>query len=159
LKNPGPEAKGAIIGFGDVHTRAHFYRSILEGLAYALREGKERIEKRTNIPVTSLRVSGGGSQSRNAMQLTADIFGLPAARPTLYETSGLGASIVAAVGLGLHPNFKTAVKAMTHVGDVFEPDMRNHRLYDQLYRQVYKKMYKRLRPFYQKIREITGYPK
>ena len=159
LKNPGPEAKGAIIGFGDVHTRAHFYRSILEGLAYALREGKERIEKRTKIPVTSLRVSGGGSQSRNAMQLTADIFGLPAARPALYETSGLGASIVAAVGLGLHPDFKTAVKAMTHVGDVFEPNMRIHGIYDQLYRQVYKKMYKRLKPFYQKIREITGYPK
>ena len=47
LKAPGPEAKGAIIGFGDVHTRAHFYRAILEGLAYALREGKERIERRS----------------------------------------------------------------------------------------------------------------
>ncbi len=159
LKNPGPEAKGAIIGFGDVHTRAHLYRSILEGLAYALREGKERIEKRTKIPITSLRVSGGGSQSRNAMQLTADIFGQPAARPTLYETSGLGASIVAAVGLGLHRDFETAVKTMTHVGDVFEPDMRNHRLYDRLYGQVYKKMYKRLKPFYERIRQITGYPK
>jgi sugar (pentulose or hexulose) kinase len=44
LKVPGPEAKGAIIGFGDVHTRAHLYRAILEGLAYALKEGKERIE-------------------------------------------------------------------------------------------------------------------
>ncbi|MBP8137788.1 MAG: FGGY-family carbohydrate kinase, partial [Alicycliphilus sp.] len=37
IKSPGPEAKGAIIGFGDVHTRAHMYRAILEGLAYALR--------------------------------------------------------------------------------------------------------------------------
>ena len=46
IKVPGPEAKGAVIGFGDVHTRAHLYRAILEGLAYALREGKERIEKR-----------------------------------------------------------------------------------------------------------------
>jgi sugar (pentulose or hexulose) kinase len=159
LKNPGPEAKGAVIGFGDVHTRAHLYRSILEGLAYALREGKEHIEKRTKIPITRLRVSGGGSQSRNAMQLTADIFGLPAARPRLYETSGLGAAIVAAVGLGLHSDFKTAVNTMTHVGDVFDPDIRNHRLYDKLYRQVYKKMYKRLKPFYERIREITGYPK
>ncbi len=67
LKSPGPEAKGAIIGFGDIHTRAHLYRSILEGLAYALREGKERIERRSGTPITSLRVSGGGSQSRNAM--------------------------------------------------------------------------------------------
>ena len=159
LKTPGPEAKGAIIGFGDVHTRAHLYRSILEGLAYALREGKERIEKRSRTPITSLRVSGGGSQSRNAMQLTADIFGLPTAKPHIYETSGLGAAIDAAVGLELHPDFKTAVKAMTHVGEVYEPDQRNHQLYEALYRDVYKKMYKRLKPLYRRIREITGYPK
>ncbi|MBW2583509.1 MAG: FGGY-family carbohydrate kinase [Deltaproteobacteria bacterium] len=159
LKMPGPEAKGAIIGFGDVHTRAHLYRSILEGLAYALREGKERIEKRSRTSINSLRVSGGGSQSRNAMQLTADIFGLPTARPHLYETSGLGAAIDAAVGLGLHPDFKTAVREMTHVGQVYEPDRRNHSLYNALYHDVYKKMYKRLKPLYERIREITGYPK
>ena len=90
LKAPGPEAKGAIIGFGDVHTRAHLYRAILEGLAYALREGKERTERRSGVPITELRVSGGGSQSDAAMQITADIFGLPTARPHLYETSGPG---------------------------------------------------------------------
>ena len=159
LKNPGPEAKGAIIGFGDVHTRAHLYRSILEGLAYALREGKERIEKRTGIPITNLKVSGGGSQSKSGMQLTADIFGLPTARPHIYETSGLGASIDAAVGLGLYKDFESAVKAMTHMGEVFEPDMKTHKLYSELYHDVYKKMYKRLKPFYERIREITGYPK
>lgn len=159
VKSPGPEAKGAIIGFGDVHTRAHVYRSILEGLAYALREGKERIEKRSRTPITSLRVSGGGSQSKNALQLTADVFGLPTARPYLYETSGLGAAIDAAVGLGHYSDFRSAVKAMTHVGEVFEPDQANHRLYDALYHDVYKKMYKRLKPLYKRIREITGYPK
>ncbi|MCU0486370.1 MAG: FGGY-family carbohydrate kinase [Anaerolineales bacterium] len=115
LKFPGPEAKGAIIGFGDVHTRAHLYRAILEGLAYALREGKERQEQRSHAPVTELRVSGGGSQSNAAMQLTADIFGLPAARPHLYETAGLGAAMDAAVGLGLHAGFPQAVQAMTRV--------------------------------------------
>lgn len=159
LKSPGPEAKGAIIGFGDVHTRAHLYRSILEGLAYALREGKERIERRSGTPITSLRISGGGSQSRNAMQLSADIFGLPTAKPHVYETSGLGAAIDAAVGLGLHEDFKSAVKTMTHVGEVYEPDQKNQRLYDALYHDVYKKMYKRLKPLYERIREITGYPK
>jgi len=159
VKMPGPEAKGAVIGFGDVHTRAHLYRSILEGLAYALREGKERIEKRSRTSITRLRVSGGGSQSRNAMQLTADIFGMPTAKPHLYETSGLGAAIDAAVGLGLHPDFKTAVNSMTHVGEVFEPNPKNQKLYDALYHEVYKKMYKRLKPLYERIREITGYPK
>lgn len=159
IRTPGPEAKGAVIGFGDVHTRAHLYRSILEGLAYALREGKERIERRSRTPIRSLRVSGGGSQSNLAMQLTADVFGLPTTRPHLYETSGLGAAIDTAVGLGLHPDFETAVKAMTRPGDHFEPDVSNQRLYDELYRKVYKRMYRRLKPLYEKIREITGYPK
>ena len=158
LKLPGPEAKGAVIGFGDVHTKRHLYRAILEGLGYALREGKERIENRTKIPITSLRVSGGGSQSRAAMQMTADIFGLPTAKPHLYETSGLGAAIDAAVGVGLHSDFDSAIKAMTHVGDVFEPNLKNHEIYNELYRDVYKKMYKRLKPFYERIRAITGYP-
>ena len=158
LRNPGPEAKGAVIGFGDVHTRAHLYRSILEGLAYALREGKERIEKRGKIPITSVRVSGGGSQSKSAMQLTADIFGLPTARPHLYETSGLGAAMAASVGLGLHPDYVSAVTAMTRTGAVFEPNMQHHQIYNALYRKVYRKMYKRLKPFYKSIREITGYP-
>lgn len=158
LKNPGPEAKGAVIGFGDVHSRAHLYRSILEGLAYALREGKEHIEKRSHTAITSIRVSGGGSQSRSAMQLTADIFGMPTGRPHITETSGLGAAIDAAVGLGLHPDFPTAVAAMSRIGDVFEPDMKNHQLYNALFHDVYKEMYRRLRPLYRRIREITGYP-
>ncbi|MDZ7700204.1 MAG: FGGY-family carbohydrate kinase [Deltaproteobacteria bacterium] len=159
LKMPGPEAKGAIIGFGDVHTRAHLFRSILEGLAYALRDGKERIEKRTRVPIERLRVSGGGSQSRVAMQVTADVFGIPAEKPAIYETSGLGAAMDGAVGLGLHSDFPKAVAAMTHVGETFEPHMETHMLYGRLYGEVYKKMYDGLRPLYERIREITGYPR
>jgi sugar (pentulose or hexulose) kinase len=158
LKVPGPEAKGAVIGFGDVHTRAHIYRAMLEGLAYALREGKERTERRSKIPITELRVAGGGSQSDAAMQLTADIFGLPTARPHLYEASGLGAAIDAAVGLGLYPDFETAVREMTHTGDAFEPNPHTREIYDNLYQRVYKRMYGQLRPLYEEIRQITGYP-
>ena len=92
------------------------------------------------------------------MQLTADIFGLPTARPHLYETSGLGAAMTASVGLGLHPDYVSAVTAMTRTGAVFEPNMQHHQIYNALYRKVYRKMYKRLKPFYKSIREITGYP-
>lgn len=159
IKLPGPEAKGAIIGFGDVHTRAHVYRAILEGLAYALREGKERIEKRSGVPITGLRVSGGGSQSDAAMQLTADIFGLPTARPHIYETSGLGAAIDVSVGLGLHHDFTSAISAMTRIGTVFEPIPKNREMYDALYHRVYQKMYARLQPLYREIQQITGYPR
>jgi sugar (pentulose or hexulose) kinase len=158
VRNPGPEAKGAIIGFGDVHTRAHVYRAILEGLAYGLRSGKEQIEKKLGTPITRLLVSGGGSQSDAAMQITADVFGLPAERPPIYETSGLGAAINAAVGLKLHPNHAAAVKAMCHKGRVFEPHAEAVRTYDALYREVYQPLYPRLQPLYERIRKITGYP-
>lgn len=158
LKVPGPEAKGAIIGFGDVHTRAHLYRSILEGLAYALREGAERTSKRTHIPIKEIRICGGGSQSKAAMQLTADVFGLPAIRPHVFETSGLGAAIDAAVGLKLHPDFTSAVRAMTHQGETYEPIQENQKIYNELYNRVYLHMYHHLKPLYDEIRDITGYP-
>jgi sugar (pentulose or hexulose) kinase len=158
VKNPGPEAKGAMIGFGDVHTRAHIYRAIIEGLAYALREGGERSQKRSGVSLEEVRVAGGGSQSDAALQITADIFGLPASRPHVWETSGLGAAIDAAVGVGIHPDFETAVTEMTRVRDTFEPDPANRQIYDGLYHEVYLKMYRRLQPLYQKIRSITGYP-
>jgi sugar (pentulose or hexulose) kinase len=158
LKSPGPEAKGAIIGFGDVHTRAHVYRAILEGLAYALREGLERTQRRLRVRTAEVRVSGGGSQSDVAMQITADIFNLPASRPHVTETSGLGAAMDGAVGLGLHPDFETAVAEMTRVSRTFEPRSDVRDVYEGLYRRVYKQMYRKLRPLYEDIRRITGYP-
>src|SRR5690606_14553897 len=129
-------------GFGDVHKRAHIYRAILEGLAYELRQGKEQIEKRSRVPITRLRVSGGGSQSDAAMQLTADIFGMTAERPHTSVTSGLGAAINCAVGLEIYPDYRTAIMKMTRVGQVFEPEFKTVRLYDRLYKEVYRKMYK-----------------
>jgi sugar (pentulose or hexulose) kinase len=158
IREPGVEAKGAMIGFGDVHTRAHIYRAILEGLAYALRQGMENIERRSKVSVKRLRVAGGGSQSDAAMQLTANIFGLPAERPHVYEASGLGAAICCAVGLGLHTDFPTAIAAMTRVGAVFTPQPDAQKIYEQLYKEVYLRMYRQLKPLYQSIRKITGYP-
>ncbi len=158
VKIPGHEAKGAVIGFGDVHTRAHLYRSILEGLVYALKEGTIRTQKRTGVKIKKLRVSGGGSQSVNAMQMTADIFDMPVEKPHTYETSALGAAINCAVGLKLYPDFETAIKNMCRVGEVYLPKPENRDMYKKLYHKVYKKMYKQLKPLYQDIRHITNYP-
>lgn len=154
----GPEEKGAIIGFGEVHTRAHVYRAMIEGITYALREGKERLEKRSGETIQKLRVSGGGSQSDNVMQITADIFGMPVERPHTYEASGLGAAIAAAVGAGIYSDFASATANMTHSGDRFAPIAENQKIYEQLYQQVYRKMYRGLRQPYRAIRSITGYP-
>jgi len=159
VKYPGPEAKGAIIGFGDVHTRAHLYRAIIEGIGYALREGKERLEKRNGIAIRQLHVSGGGSQSDEVMQITANLFGLNAQRPHTWETSGLGAAINAAVGAGRYANHSEAVAAMTRPGRAFTPEQDTVQLYDRLYREVYRPLYGRLAPLYRNIRRITGYPR
>ncbi|MGI9133378.1 MAG: FGGY-family carbohydrate kinase, partial [Rhodoferax sp.] len=158
IKVPGPEAKGAVIGFGDIHQRAHLYRAILEGLAYALREAKERIERRGGARITRLRVAGGGSQSDAALQITANVFNLPCERPQVYETSGLGAAILAAVSLRLHPDFTSAVAHMAHTGKVFLPEPAHVATYAALYQRVYLQMYPRLQPLYRAIQDITGYP-
>jgi len=152
------EAKGAIIGFGDVHTRAHIYRAILEGLAYALREGRDSLEKKQRKKITQLIVSGGGSQSDAALQLTADIFNLPVHRPHTFETSGLGAAINVAVGCGYYSTYNEAIKQMTRIEGSFLPEPESVVLYEALYQNVYKKMYKQLKPIYQQIKKITGYP-
>jgi len=152
------EAKGAIIGFGDVHTRAHIYRAILEGLAYALREGRDSLEKKQRKKITQLIVSGGGSQSDAALQLTADIFNLPVHRPHTFETSGLGAAINVAVGCGYYSTYNEAIKQMTRIEGSFLPEPESVLLYEALYQNVYKKMYKQLKPIYQQIKKITGYP-
>jgi sugar (pentulose or hexulose) kinase len=158
LREPGPEGKGAIIGFGDVHTRAHLYRAMIEGLAYSLRAGRELIEACTRQPITRLVVSGGGAQSDGAMQIAADVFGLAAERPQVAEAASLGAAMLAATGLGWYSDVRAAAAAMARPGRRFEPVPASVRIYDALYREVYRPMYGRLVPLYRRIRAITGYP-
>lgn len=159
---PGPDlersAKGSIIGFGDVHTRAHLYRAIIEGLAYALKDGARLTEERNGVKLERMRAAGGGSQSDQILQVTADVFGLPVHRPHTHETAVVGAAIDAAVGRRFFPDFPTAVAAMTHERQIFEPIPTHVRLYGDLYERVYRKMYERLQPLFEEIREITGYP-
>ena len=153
-----PEAKGAMIGFGDVHNRAHMYRAVIEGLGYALLEGLGKIEASTGKRVKTLMVSGGGSQSDDICQITADIFNRPVLRGETSEAAGLGAAVVAAVGLGIHPSYGEAIGAMVRHGRRFEPNSSTAAIYKELFQRVYLRMYATLRPLYREIRGITGYP-
>lgn len=156
LKQPG--TKGAMVGFGDVHTRGYIYRSFLEGLAFGLREGLERIEKAGGRKITRIGISGGATQSGEICQLTADILGRELTSGETFETAGLGAAAITAVGVGLYPTLPGAVAAMVRHGHVYRPRPAEAALYDQLYRRVYRKLYARLRPLYQEIRSIVNYP-
>lgn len=150
-----PEAKGAIIGFSDVHTRVHIYRAIIEGINYALLEGIERIEKKSKVKIEEITVSGGGSQSDAICQITADMLNRPVCRAQTYETSGLGAAIVGFVGIGIYKSYEEAVNEMVHYKDVFKPNKENVEIYSNLYERVYKKLYPRLKKLYKEIIDIT----
>lgn len=153
-----PEAKGAMIGFGDVHSRAHIYRAIIEGLGYALLDGMHHIERAGGVRIRQLMVSGGGSQSDDICQITADIFDRPVNRGATHEAAGLGAAIVAAVGIGIHSDFRRAIDWMVRYTRTFTPREEFVRVYHSLYEDVYAGLYDTLKPLYRRIRAITGYP-
>ena len=143
-----PEAKGAIIGFSDFHTRAHMYRAIIEGIDFALREGLERLERRGHKHIDFIAVSGGGSQSDIICQIAANVFNRPVKRVQTYETSGLGAAIVTFMACGVYDDVHTALDNMVRYTDTFMPQKEDAETYDYIYKRVYLKLYKKLQKFY-----------
>ncbi|MFA7156952.1 MAG: FGGY-family carbohydrate kinase [Bacilli bacterium] len=150
-----PEAKGSIIGFSSEHTRAHVYKAIIEGIGYGLVEGLRRLEKNMGRKIKCLTVSGGGSQSDEICQITADMFGIPVRRIQTYEACGLGSSMVAFVSMGVFKDYKEAIENMVHYKTEFTPNKQVHEIYDELYSDIYKNIYHYLRPLYKKMRQIT----
>lgn len=149
-----PLAKGAIIGFSSVHTRKHIYRAIVEGIAFALREGKESIEKSQKQKVKVLRISGGGSLSDKVCQITADIFGLEISRVQTAETTSLGAAIATFTAMGEFNNAHEAVDKMVKISKTFTPNMDNNKIYNKIYKEVYLKIYPRLNPLNKQINKL-----
>ena len=143
-----PEARGAVIGFTDGHTRIHLYRAIIEGILFAVREGLERLERRGKKHIDYVTVSGGGSKSEAICQMCADVLGRPVKRAHTFESSSLGSAIITFTSLGVHKDVKTAVKEMVRYKDEFIPNADNKVVYDDLFYKVYMKMYKKLKKFY-----------
>ena len=146
-------ARGAIIGFSDNHTRAHVYRAIIEGLSFDLYHGMRNMEKRSGQKITEVFVAGGGSQSDDICSITADMFDLPVKRIQTHEASGLGASIVAFVAMGVYKDYDEAISAMVRTTDVFLPNAENHRIYKRIYDDIYVHLYQKLLPFYNKMKQ------
>ena len=150
-----PLAKGAILGFTDIHTRAHLYRAIIEGIAYALREGLESIEKSQKHKIKHLMISGGGSQSDAICQITSDVFGLPVSRVQTFETTSLGAAMAAFVGAGVYSSIEEATSKMSRITSTFYPDDVAHSKYNYLYKKVYVKMFPQLNGIYKDIKKYN----
>ncbi len=153
-----PAAKGSMIGLGEAHTRGHFYRSLIEGLGFALRDGLERIERAGRIRCEQIGLAGGASQSEEICQITADILDRPLCAGETFEAAGLGVAVLTAAGVGLHGSIADAARMMVRPGRVFTPRAADADLYRKLYLKVHRRIQRRLEPLNAQIRQILNYP-
>lgn len=149
-----PLAKGAIIGFYDVHTKYHVYRAIIEGIAFALKEGLDSITKRTHKKINYITVSGGGSRSDAICQITADIFDIKVLKGETYESSSLGVAMSEFISLGIYKDAAEAKDKMVRYAKTFYPDENNAKEYKRLYKRVYRHIYPDLKHIYSELHEL-----
>jgi glycerol kinase len=93
-------ARGAIVGLTRYVDRRHLVRATLESVCYQTLDVAEAMEQDSGVPVKTLKVDGGMVQNNFLMQLQADILGTPVVRPTVSETTALGASYAAGLAVG-----------------------------------------------------------
>lgn len=108
-----PFAKGVMLGFGSAHTRAHLYRSIMEGIALELSENIRRVEASTGRTIKELRCTGGGSRNLLWRQIFADATGKSMVVSGVDEVSAQGAAIMGMVGIGAYAGVAEAAEAMS----------------------------------------------
>ncbi|MBO8161713.1 MAG: glycerol kinase GlpK [Thermosipho sp. (in: Bacteria)] len=97
-------ARGLLIGITRGTTKEHIARAVLESIAYQTRDVLEVMSKETGIKMGTLRVDGGASRNNFLMQFQADILGVPVERPSVTETTALGAAYLAGLAVKLWEN-------------------------------------------------------
>lgn len=137
-------ARGVFFRISSTHTRAHFLRAVLEGVAFSVRHVLETAQQGTGIDVAEVRVCGGGqSHRRNALK--AAVTGKPI-RPALVSEGGtLGAAMLAALAAGRFAGIGEAGGAMVRLAPPIEPETRGK--YDTRYRE-YLALYRAVRDLY-----------
>ncbi len=95
-----PHARGLIVGLTRGTTRGHIVRATLEAITYEVRDVVD-----TMPPVAALKVDGGAAANNLLCQIQADQLGIEVSRPSIVETTGLGAAFMAGLGVGLWSSF------------------------------------------------------
>ncbi len=113
-------ARGSITGLTRGTTKGHIARAALEGIAFQVADVLEAMRQDAGIEIAQLRVDGGASANNLLMQFQADILQVPVARPTVTETTALGAAYLAGLAVGFWKD-RNAVKASWKADRIFEP--------------------------------------
>jgi glycerol kinase len=115
-----PEARGILTGITRGTGRAHFARAVLEAACYQTRDVVLAMQADAGTPISELRVDGGMTRNDFFLQLQADLLGIPVVRPTLTETTALGAAYLASLTVGVFESGE-GIAARRHSGQRFEP--------------------------------------
>ena len=140
-------ARGVFFGLTLSHTRAHLFRAVLEGSAYALRDILGAMSG-CGLEPRRLTMVGGGAKGAVWRSIKADVMGLPVRRTEDPETTAAGAALLASVGAGLHPSCaEAAARFVRHVPDEDVPDPARSERYDEAY-ALYRDLYAACRPLF-----------
>jgi glycerol kinase len=115
-------ARGAIFGLTRGSNRGHIARAALESIAYQVADLMDAVQTDTRTPLQELRVDGGASANDSLMQFQADILGVPVVRPTMTESTALGAAYLAGLGVGFWKKVQ-AISDLPREERRFEPRM------------------------------------
>ncbi len=150
-------ARAGWFGLSSAHSRAHLARALLEGNAFALRDVLEAIRNTGHAPLEIVCVAGG-ARGDLLRQIRADVTGLPVTRPDDVETTTRGAAMLAAAGIGLHPDVTSASKAMASPrSEPLHPRPECSEVYDVLYER-HRALYAALRPLFSSFATPLGEP-
>lgn len=116
------DVKGAVFGLTRGTTKEHFIRATLEALAYQTKDVLEAMVTDSGYPVHTLRVDGGAAANDFLMQFQSDILGIPVERPSVNETTALGAAYLAGLAVGFWSNTEE-LNQHDHTERVFESVM------------------------------------
>ena len=114
--------RGAIFGLTRGTTTNHIIRATLESLAYQSYDVIEAMQKDTKTKITSLQVDGGASNNDYLMQFQADILQTEIARPSNFETTALGAAMLAGLSSGLFKDKKDLL-SKKEIDKVYQPQL------------------------------------
>lgn len=116
-----PYARGIFVGITRGTTKNHLVRAVLEALAYQTRDVVSLMTAETGIGLDVVRIDGGASVNNFLAQFLADILGVSVERPSVIDTTALGAAYLAAMGSGLWT--KDQLIASRKVDRMFEPQL------------------------------------
>lgn len=117
------------------------FHAIMENAAMITMGHKKEIEKITGKTVNEITFAGGSSNSELWSQIVADALGVRVKTPVVKEATALGAAILAGVGTGVYPNIEKAVEETVRQDKTFEPNKKNHEIYEEMFKK-WQKVYK-----------------